>query len=134
MSALRFAPYRAMAADVAARLCDARGDDPLAPWPEEVIVPSRGVADAITAAMIERLPHGFAGLHIRSIDELARRILQSAGRTPRVASENERRLAMRVAARAVDHPMMESRGISSMLERAYRDTRDSAITLNELKS
>src|SRR5207253_1612380 len=60
------------------------------------------------------------------------RLLAAAGQTPRVAKEVERRLAMRVAVRSVDHPMMESRGVSSMLERAYRDVRDSGLTLSEL--
>jgi len=129
---LRFAPYREIATEVAARLCAGRGGDPLAPWAEEVVVPSRGVAEAIAEAMIERMPQGFAGLAIRSVDELAKSILESAGRTPRVASDAERRLAMRTAIRTVEHPMMESRGIAAMLERSYRDVRDSAVTLAEL--
>ena len=43
---LRFARYRDIAADLARRLAEGRAADALAPWPEEVIVPSRGVADA----------------------------------------------------------------------------------------
>jgi hypothetical protein len=129
---LRFAPYREIATEVAARLCAGRGGDPLAPWAEEVIVPSRGVAEAIAEAVIARMPQGFAGLALRNVDELAKSILQSAGRTPRVASDAERRLAMRTAIGTVEHPMMESRGIAAMLERSYRDVRDSAVTLAEL--
>jgi PD-(D/E)XK nuclease superfamily protein len=129
---LRFAPYREIAREVAARLCDARGGDPLEAWEEEVIVPSRGMAEAVAEAMLERMPRGFAGLAIRGVDELAKQILQSAGRTPRVASEAERRLAMRTAVRSVEHPMLESRGIAAMLERSYRDVRDSAVALAEL--
>lgn len=129
---LRFAPYREIAKEVAARLCEGRDGDPLAPWKEEVIVPSRGVAEAIAAELLARLPHGFAGLAIRTVDELAKTLLQNAGRTPRVASEAERRLAMRTAVRSIDHPIMESRGIAAMLERSYRDVRDSAVPLSEL--
>ncbi len=129
---LRFAPYREIAKEVAARLCEGRGGDPLAPWNEEVIVPSRGVAEAIADEMLVRMPRGFAGLAMRTVDELARHLLQSAGRTPRVASEAERRLAMRTAVRSIEHPMMDSRGIAAMLERSYRDVRDGAVTLAEL--
>jgi hypothetical protein len=129
---LRVAPYREIAQEVAARLNEARGGDPFAPWAEDVLVPSRGMAEAIAEALLERMPHGFAGLAIRSVDELARSILVGSGRTPRVASDRERRLAMRTAARMIEHPMLESRGVASMLERSYRDVRDSAVTLAEL--
>ena len=51
MVLLRVAPYREIAHEVATRLLESReGSDPLAPWKEEVIVPSRGVADAIADA------------------------------------------------------------------------------------
>ncbi|HYI08918.1 MAG TPA: PD-(D/E)XK nuclease family protein [Thermoanaerobaculia bacterium] len=133
MPPLRFAPYREIAHEVAVRLLASReGVGALAPWSEEVVVPSRGVAEAIVAEVLARLPNGVAGLQIRTLEELAQYLLASAGRTPRVASEAERRLAMRTAVRAVDHPMMESRGIAAMLDRAYRDVRDSGITLAEL--
>jgi hypothetical protein len=129
---LRFVPYREIAIEVAERLRASRDGDPLAPWAEEVIVPSRGVAEAIAAALVERLPQGFAGLPIRTLDELAKSILQNNARTPRIASDAERRLAMRAAIRTIADPIMESRGIASMLERSYRDVRDSAVTLAEL--
>jgi hypothetical protein len=130
MVRVRVAPYREIADEIAGRLTAARsGCDPLAPWAEDVIVPSRGVAEAIAAALLKRLPNGMAGLRLQTLEELAQRLLAAAGQTPRVATEGERRLAMRVAARSVDHPMMESRGVASMLERAYRDVRDSGLTL-----
>src|SRR6185436_9537367 len=53
---------------------------------------------------------------------------------PRAASEGERRLAMRVAARSISDPMMESRGIASMLERSYRDVRDGGLTLDDFRA
>lgn len=130
MVSLRFAPYREIAREVASRLVAQRGgSDPLAPWPEEVIVPSRGVAEAIANELLVRLPSGIAALRLQTIEELATRILVTP---PRVASDTERRLAMRVAIRENDHPMMESRGVAAMLERSYRDVRDSGITLAEI--
>jgi RecB family exonuclease len=132
MVLLRIAPYSGIAHEIAARLVAAReGADPLSAWPEEVLVPSRGVADAIAAELVKRMPNGTAGLRLQTLEELAQRLLAAAGQTPRVASDGERRLAMRVAVRSVDHPMMESRGIAAMLERAYRDVRDSGLTLAE---
>ncbi|HEX2059493.1 MAG TPA: PD-(D/E)XK nuclease family protein [Thermoanaerobaculia bacterium] len=130
MIPLRFAPYREIAREIGDRLVAARGAaDPLAPWPEEVIVPSRGVAEAIAGELVTRMPNGIAALRLHTIEELA------ASSVPvRVASDLERRLAMRTAIRAVDHPMMESRGIAAMLERAYRDLRDSGVTLAEFAS
>ncbi|MDQ3281909.1 MAG: PD-(D/E)XK nuclease family protein [Acidobacteriota bacterium] len=133
MPTLRFAPYREIAREIAARLvASRRGCDPLAPWAEEVIVPSRGVAEAIAGELVARMPNGIAGLRLHTLEELAQQILVRNGQTPRVASDIERRLAMRVAIRSVDHPMMESRGVASMLERAYRDVRDSGLTLADL--
>jgi hypothetical protein len=130
MPPLRFAPYREIAHEVASRLASARtGRDPLSPWDEEVIVPSRGVAEAVSAELLALMPAGVAGVRLQTLEELAQRLLANAGQTPRVASELERRLAMRTAVRAVDHPMMESRGVAAMLERAYRDVRDSGRTL-----
>jgi hypothetical protein len=130
MVPLRFAPYREIAHEVAARLLASReGSDPMAPWAEEVIVPSRGVAEAIAAELISRMPNGVAALRLQTLDELAQRVLVASGQTPRVANDIERRLAMRTAVRSIDHPMMESRGVASMLERAYRDVRDSGKTL-----
>jgi hypothetical protein len=130
---IRFASYREIAAAVAAR---AAGQAPRGgfAWPESVLVPSRGVADAIAAELLLHLPRGLAGLELQTPETLARRILNEAGEYPRVASDAERRLAMRLAVRSVDDPMMESRGIGSMLERAYRDVRDGGLTLEELRA
>jgi RecB family exonuclease len=126
MPSPRFAPYREIARDIADRLSAGRqGRDPLSPWDEEVIVPSRGMAEAIAAELLERMPDGLAGLRLHSLEELAREILTARGETPRPAGEAERRLAMRIAVRAFDEPLMSSRGIAAMLERSYRDVRDS---------
>src|SRR5436190_4390844 len=106
---LQFSGYREMAFDIALRLAQSRATsaDPLAPWVEDVIVPSRGVAEAITTALVQRMPMGIAGLRLHSIDTLARQIVNNAGELPRVVSEAERRVAMRTAIRTIDHPMME---------------------------
>lgn len=138
---LRFAPYREIAAEVAARLAQRAGGDPLRPWAEEVIVASGAVARGIAEELVARMPGGAAGLRLQTLDELARRIVNDAGDYPRVAAEAERRLAMRTAVRsigaAVDDPasaaILESRGIASMLERAYRDVRDSGVNLETFR-
>jgi RecB family exonuclease len=120
---------------VASRLLRTRqGIDPLVGWSDEVIVPSRGVAEAIAGELLARAPNGVAGLRMQTLEELAQRILAMHGQTPRLASDIERRLAMRMAVRSVEHPMMDGRGVASMLERAYRDVRDSGVTLSELSS
>lgn len=133
MPSLRFAPYREIASEIASRLLTRRqGLDPLAPWDEEVIVPSRGVAEAITAELLHQMPNGLAGLELQSLETLASRLLGSRGETPRVVSEAERRLAMRTAVRTIDDVVMTSRGISSMLERSHRDVRDSGFTVAQI--
>jgi RecB family exonuclease len=130
LSALRSATYPQIASLIAQRLADARKDtDPFAPWPEEVVVASGGLANAITRELLQRIPNGIAGLQLHTLETLARRIVNAAGEFPRVASEAERRLAMRTAVRLVDDAMLESRGIAAMLERSYRDVRDSGFTL-----
>lgn len=129
-SPVRSATYREIARQVAARLAESRaGTDPLAPWAEDVVVASGGLAGAITRELLARIPNGVAGLQLQTLESLARRIVNAAGEFPRVANEAERRLAMRTAVRLVDDAMLESRGIASMLERSYRDVRDSGFTL-----
>src|SRR6266550_1936112 len=120
---LQFARYRDIADGVASLLSQCERSDPLAPWPCEVIVASGGVAEAIARAVGPSV-----GLQLQTLDELARRIVRK-----RVASEGERRLAMRAAARSIDDPLMSTRGIAAMLERSYRDMRDSGVTLASVK-
>src|SRR5438477_1911748 len=134
MPPVLYGRYRDIASQVAERLSAGRGGDSLAPWSEEVIVASRGVADAISRALLDRDPRPIAALQLQTLETLARRILNDAGEYPRVATEAERRLAMRMAARAIDDPMMTTRGIAAMLERSYRDVRDSGLTLDDLRS
>jgi len=117
---LRLARSRDIAAEVAERL--GHGE-------EDVVAASSGMAAAIAAQLLARKPNGVAGVRLQTLNDLARRIVNDAGEYPRVASEAERRLAMRTAARAIDDPIMESRGMGSMLERSYRDVRDSGVTL-----
>src|SRR5437762_4671602 len=133
MPPLHFGRYNEIACQVAERLIPARGDDPLRAWRVEVIVASRGVAESISRALLAGESRPIAQLQLQSLETLARRVLNDAGEYPRVASDAERRLAMRVAARAVDDPMMSGRGIASMLERTYRDVRDSGLTIKQLR-
>ena len=124
MPLLHHGSYRDLATAVAARLS--------ASPQQEVIVASAGLANAITIELLHDRP-GLAGLRLQTIDSFARRLLNDAGEYPRPASDAERRLAMRAAVRTVDDPMMETRGIASMLERTYRDVRDGGLTLAELE-
>jgi len=87
------------------------------------------MAEAIAAEVLARVPRGVAALRIRFLEELALDLVPS-----RVASEAERRLAMRLAVRTIDHPMMDGRGVASMLERSYRDVRDSGLTLAQIRT
>jgi RecB family exonuclease len=126
MPLLRYAPYRVIADAIAERLAAA---------PEhEVLVASGGVANAIATDLLRRKPNGAAGLRIETIETFARRIVNAAGELPRVAGEDERRLAMRTAIRRIDDPMMESRGIAAMIDRSWRDVRDGGMTLAGFES
>jgi len=123
-----------IASSVAERVLSGRGTGVFEPWNEDVVVASRGVSEAIGKALGARDSRPVAGLRLHTLENLARRILNDAGEYPRVASDAERRLAMRMAARSIDDPMLASRGIAAMLERSYRDVRDSGLTLDELRA
>src|SRR3954470_13050768 len=101
--------YKDLAAAIAARLAK----DPA----QEVIVASAGLAQAITAELL-RGRAGVAGLRLPTIHRFARRLLNDAGEYPRVASDAERRLAMRAAVRSIGDPLMQTRGMPAMLERS----------------
>ena len=125
--------YEDLARSIAERLATSReGADPLAPWQLEVIVASSGVARAVQEELAIRAPKGIAALRLHTIESFAQRILNDRGEYPRVATPAERRLAMRAAARTVDHPMMETRGTAAMLERSYRDVRDAGQTVTAI--
>src|SRR3954447_10528761 len=126
MPLLHLARYRDIAAEVAERL--------IADGGVEVLVASGGVANAIADELLRRRPSGFAGLRIETIETFAARIVNAAGEFPRVAKDNERRLAMRFGVRSIDDPMMESRGIAAMIDRSWRDVRDGGLTLAEFES
>jgi RecB family exonuclease len=126
MPLLHLARYRDIAAEVAERLISGDGI--------EVLVASGGVANAIAAELLRRKPSGFAGLRIETIETFAARVVNAAGEFPREANNAERRLAMRMAVRSIDDPMMESRGIAAMIDRSWRDVRDGGATLAEFES
>jgi|GEM_PF-471393 len=126
MPLLHLARYRDIAAEVAGRL--------IAGGAVDVLVASGGVANAIAAELLRYRPSGFAGLRIETIETFATRVVNAAGEFPRVAKDAERRLAMRMAVRSIDDPMMESRGIAGMIDRSWRDVRDGGWTLAEFES
>lgn len=97
--------------------------------PLEILIPSRGVADTIVAAMSRAFPQGVAGIRLHTPETLALRILNAAGRYPRVAGARDRRLAMLLAAEEIRDARLNTPGIAVMLERSYRDIRDSGVTL-----
>jgi len=123
---LFLAPYRDIATEVANRL---NAGDGL-----EVLVASSGVAKAIAEELLRHRPNGVAGLRLETIETFAKRVVTAAAEFPRTADDAERRLAMRVAVRSVDDPMMESRGIAAMIDRSWRDVRDGGLTLTEFES
>src|SRR5260221_5636453 len=125
MPVLQFGRYRDLAAAVAERI----QQEPL-----EVIVASGGVRTAVLAELLQRAPAGVVWAGLDGIDAFPRRILNDAGAYPRVANDSERRLAMRVAVRTVNDPILESRGVAAMLERSYRDVRDSDTTLDDFEA
>ncbi len=120
---LRFARYREIAAEIASRLASSTG--------EEIIVSSGGLAMSATAELLRQTSAGAVSVRLSTIDTFARRLVNDAGEYPRVASEAERRLAMRTAIGGISDPMMTTRGIAAMLERSYRDVRDAGMTLAE---
>jgi len=125
MPLLHLARYRDIAAEVAERLIAGGA---------EVLVASGGVASAIAAELLRRRQGGFAGLRIETIETFAARVVNASGEFPRVAKDDERRLAMRMAVRSIDDPMMESRGIAAMIDRSWRDVRDGGATLADFES
>ncbi len=129
---LHFARYRDIAADVAARLSTGA---------EDAIVASGGMATAITAAALtpgaaaspnESLPQAVS-LELVTIEVFARKLVNDAGEYPRVASDEEQRLAMRSAARLAADRIIDSQALGAMLQRSYRDVRDAGLTLDEFE-
>jgi RecB family exonuclease len=134
---LHFGSYKEVADAVAARIAGRQAEgDRLAAWiaePVEVIVPSAAVGRAIASRLLELQAGGVAGIRLDTPERLALRILNAAGNFPRTATEAERRLAMRAAVRSCNDEMMQSRGVASMLERSYRDVRDSGLSLTDFE-
>jgi RecB family exonuclease len=97
----------------------------------EVIVPTRSAAGTLLSRLEDVLPT--TRLEVHSIETLATRIVNEAGRYPRLASEHERELAMELAARSTDAALAATPGMTSMLLRSERDVRDSGIALSDLR-
>lgn len=101
-------------------------------FPIQIIVPSRGAAAGVTAALLQRIPSGITGIDLHSPEELALRLVNGSGRFPHIAEEDERKEAVRAAAAQWKDEMATIPGIDSMIERTYRDVRDSGRTLSAL--
>jgi len=115
---LHFARYREIADELASR--------------DDVIVASGGLASQIQwrAAVLGGRP---VSKRLLMLDTFACRVLNDCGEYPHIASDSERHLAMRTALASIDDPMMNTRGIAPMMERSYRDVRDSGISLAEFE-
>jgi RecB family exonuclease len=120
-----FARYRDIAADVAAAI----GEGAV-----QAIVASRGMADAITSEALRNSPGGAVSLRLPTIESFARSIVNDAGEYPRVATDLEQRLAMRTAARLAADRIIDSHALGAMLQRSYRDVRDSGLTLDDFEA
>jgi hypothetical protein len=121
--------HRALAARLAETIHDQRPStfDAWLTRPVSILVPSRSAATGIAGALLERFPQGVSGVVMVTPEQLAQAMLNAAGEFPRVASEAERRLAMRAAVESVHNPAFERRGAAAMAERTYRDIRDSGM-------
>src|SRR5205807_5228916 len=90
-------------------------------------------AASVTAELIRLTSSGVVSARLAMLDSFARRILNESAEYPRTATDAERLLAMRAAVAGIDDPMMETRGIATMMERSYRDVRDSGISLADFE-
>src|SRR5213594_2511608 len=113
---LQFARYREIAAEIASRLAARNG--------EEVIVASRGLAASATAELLRRSETTAVSVRLSMLDTFARRVVNDAGEYPHVATDAERRLAMRAAIAG---------GIAAMMEHSYRDVRDGGLGIDEFE-
>ena len=114
-------------------LADAAGSGSLlASQHTKVLVPSRAAASSIMRSLLGRAPEGLAGLHLQTLETFARITVNAAGLFPQIASEEQRRVAMRKAAQSIDDPLLRTPAIETLLDRSYRDLRDSGFTLQEL--
>lgn len=122
--------YRALATQLAETIHQQRPStfDAWLARPVPVLVPSRSAATGIAAALLERFPEGVSGVVMTTPEQFAQSLVNAAGEYPRVASDAERRLAMRAAVQGVGDPAFERRGAAAMAERTYRDIRDSGMT------
>lgn len=95
----------------------------------EILIPSRAIASSITRSLLRLLPHGFSGVVLHTPDSLAKKLFNERGDYPHVASDAERSLAMTAATASID-PSLRIPGIAAMLDRTYRDLRDSGLTID----
>src|SRR2546423_3641666 len=100
--------------DIARAVADRLAADPQL----EVIVASAGVRQAVLAELLRRVPSGVTAARLYGLEQFAQKFVNDGGSYPRVASDAERRLAMRTAVHSIDDPLLESRGVASLLERS----------------
>ncbi|MCM2316840.1 MAG: PD-(D/E)XK nuclease family protein [Thermoanaerobaculia bacterium] len=97
----------------------------------EIIVPSRSAAEEIARRVVGD-GGAIAGLQMLQIEQFALRVLNGAGRYPRVPDGAESALAMELALRAAGGELATIHGAAAMLLRTHRDLRDSGLTLAEI--
>ncbi|MFN2442004.1 MAG: PD-(D/E)XK nuclease family protein [Thermoanaerobaculia bacterium] len=102
--------------------------------PVELIVPSRAAATAVARALLARYPAGVAGIELRTPEGFALALLQRTGRYPRLAGESHQRLAMIAAAKRAKAPLRAVDGLAPLLQRSWRDVRDSDLSIEELRA
>ena len=99
----------------------------------DIIVSSAALGREVARRAAAAIPGGMAGRQIYTMENFARSVLARARVHVRVASETERRLTMRAAVQSFDDPLFDTRGVVSMLERSYRDLRDSGWSVERLE-
>ncbi len=101
--------------------------------PVEVIVASRAAAQALAAEILREAPGALAGVTLRSLESFAASVINRAGRFPRVAGNDEQRLAMAAAIADAKPPLSSSPGLVPLLLRSWRDLRDGDRTVADFE-
>lgn len=130
--------YPEIARTCATRIADARAALPLERRFADqllVVVPSATIGKLLAEQLFTHGANATLGVRIETIEHFAEALLVVSGQATRIATAEERLLAMHLATRTVapDDALLKSNGIVAMLERSYRDAIDGGSSLVELK-